>query len=63
MRMVALTERGGGGISMNLRWEEAHPGHRRRHLVIGEGEEVAGEGGDEGDRRSEASRAATVNPL
>jgi hypothetical protein len=64
VRRAALTERGGGGgILVNLQREEALPGHQHEHLVIGEGEEDAHTGGDEGDWRSEASRAAMVNPI
>jgi hypothetical protein len=48
-----LNKRGGGtSVLVNLWWEEALPDRRRGHLVIGEGEEVAGTGRDEGDRRA-----------
>jgi hypothetical protein len=40
----------GSGITVNLWWEEVLPDCWRRHMVIGEGEEVAGTGGDEGNR-------------
>jgi hypothetical protein len=50
VRRAAHTKRGGdASVSMNLRWEEAPPGRRCGHLVIGEEEEVAGAGRDEGD--------------
>jgi hypothetical protein len=54
----------GSGITVNLQWEEVLNNCWRRHMVIGEGEEVAGTGGDEGNRVERSfARSDDYSPL